>query len=589
MEAKTSSIEVKCQTFMSMSDIVALFEKDKTLFTQGYPLTFYGFVRKVRLGGHDTIAFIDLYDGTISKDLMCIASKESYVGKDYKTDKEYLEHSDAKSFTTFSFDDILKLTTIGCSVCVDGVLTIPPPKEDSKNVHAIHLENCNQITDVELSYLKDVHVNQITDDGLSYLKDVHVRHQQARQQLFELNIKRFRMIGTVEDPKTFPIQKSNEKMVALLRQYPMHRMRASGMQSIFRICAKLDLAVSLFMDKKKVVKFDPNIITMSDCEGAGDTFKIAPLIFSHDSEGKDIPVGLTVSSQLPLEAGITGLNAVYTAQKSFRAEKSDTAKHLAEFYHVEFEKAFITLDQLIGFTEEFVKFLISYIHTNCTDDLAFLESQFGPSDVVSSRPLLTTLMSRPFSRIKHKDAIELIHHLVSTKYELPDETGKLKRVKLDKLPKQGEDISAEHEKLLVKYFGWISLSDEDKKEVLENKKEYGAFVFLTHWPLTIKSFYMKQCDDNSGECESFDLLAPRVGEMFGGSMREWRYEKLMTEVIRRKMDITPIKWFIDLRKSGSMPHGGWGMGFARLCMLITGAPSVRDVVPFPVYYTHCPY
>jgi len=201
------------------------------------------------------------------------------------------------------------------------------------------------------------------------------------------------------------------------------------------------------------------------------------------------------------------------------------------------------------------------------------------------------LLDRPFTRIKHCDAIDLIHKIVKDKIMLPDDdrSGKLKRVKLEKLPMQGEDIGSEHEKLLVRYFGWTMLSEQERHERLAQKKEFGAFVFLTHWPLKIKSFYMKQCDDGSGESESFDLLSPRIGELFGGSMREWRFDKLDAEVKRRGMDLRPISWFLDLRKSGSCEHGGFGLGFSRLTCLLTGSPSIRDVVFLPVYYNHCPY
>lgn len=160
-------------------------------------------------------------------------------------------------------------------------------------------------------------------------------------------------------------------------------------------------------------------------------------------------------------------------------------------------------------------------------------------------------------------------------------------MKVEKFPTLGSDLASEHEAILVQYFGFMALPEETRTEWIAKgkaEKEVGSFVFVTHWPLAIKSFYMKQCDDGSGESESFDLLAPRVGEMFGGSMREWRYQKLSDEISRRGMDLRPLQWFLDLRRSGSTPHGGWGMGFARLCMLVTGVPSVRDVVPFPVYY-----
>lgn len=516
----------------------------------------YGWVRRVREG--PSMFFIDIYDG---KDLALstLASKDIYLSEkltqelqEMKGQKES-EMTDSDRFMTLEYDKLGKTEFLsdGCSIVVEGMI-VKPPSDDIK-------------------------------------------------QPFEMQIYRLRVIGGVEDPEKNPIPKSIEKKYTALRQVPFHRMKAPIMQSVFRIVGMLEFAIHTFMMSEKVTKIDPNILTMSDCEGAGETFKVSPHIFSHDSEGKEIPVGLTVSSQLPLEAAITGLKQVYTCQKSFRAELSDTIKHLAEFLHIEYEGAYHTLASLMEFTERFLKSVIKFVFEHSEQDLDFIESQFAPEESRPTRDLLKFLLDKPFVRIKHYDAVELIRRIVAEKMELPDDDGIMKRVKLQKLPQQGEDVSSEHEKLLVRYFGWTMLTDQEKAEVLKEmeldrtikkrakKCRIGAFVFLTHWPLKIKSFYMKQCDDGSGECESFDLLAPVVGEMFGGSMREWRYEKLDAEVKRRGMDLKPIQWFLDLRKWGSMPHGGWGMGFARLCTLITGAPSVRDTVFLPVYYKHCPY
>jgi len=564
-QIKEKKSDTKIYPVSTMRELLKVFNEDQNKLTDRFT-KFYGWVRRIRLGGHDKIIFLDLYDGSCMDDMMCVitdsntdsntdsdSNSKTYQGSTFNDIYHIEDLPEASQFKTLSFQQMLKSENLsdGCAVCVEGFLTVPPKDE---------------------------------------------KEQKSRKQKFELHGLRVRLIGNVESPQTYPIQKSTEKSIISLRQLPMYRMRSKTMQAIFRICSKADLAIAIFMNDNGITKFDPNIITMSDCEGAGETFKISPQIFSKDKEGKDISVGLTVSSQLPLEAGITGLNGVYTAQKSFRAEKSDTLKHLAEFYHVEFERAFESLTKLLDFTENYVKYITTYIMKHCSDELDFLESKFSSQDVISSRKLLTKLMDKPFIRIKHKDAINLIQKIVSTKIMLPDTDGKMKRVKVDKLPKQGEDLGSEHEKLLVRYFGWMNLSETERETITKTGKstdEIGAFVFVTHWPLAIKSFYMKQCDDNSGdnlqECESFDLLAPRVGEMFGGSMREWRYDKLKNEIDKRKMDAKPIQWFVDLRKNGSMPHGGWGMGFARYCMLITGAPTVRDVVPFPVYYTHCPY
>ena len=528
---------------MSLRELYELFESEPENI-QNTETKFYGWIRRTRIGGGGSICFIDIYDGTKVGALMCLASRESYQGEEFKTQFPDLAQADeltySDRFTTLSFDQlsVSQYLSDGCAVVVDGQLVLSP-----KNA----------------------------------------------TQPIELSVLRLRVIGTIENPATYPIQKTSEKQLATLRKFPFMRIRTQICQSLFRIASKLELGMHMFMDQEGVEKVDPNILTMSDCEGAGETFGISPLMFSTDSDGKDLPVSLTVSSQLPLESAITGLRQVYTSQKSFRAEKSDTSKHLAEFLHIEYEGAFLTLEKLMCFTEKLVKYVISYGLNRCVEDFNFIKSKFAPNDIRPAHVLLTELMDKPFIRIKHRDAIDLIHKIVKDKMQLPDEDGKMKRVKLDKFPAQGEDLGSEHEKLLVRYFGYQMCSDEERQQKLKEGKEFGAFVFLTHWPIGIKSFYMKQCNDGSGECESFDLLAPRVGEMIGGSMRENVYETLMTEVTKRGMDIKPIQWFIDLRKSGSAPHGGFGMGFSRLAMLVTGVQSIRDVVFLPVYYGHCPY
>ena len=467
----------------------------------GTKIRFYGWVRRIRSGGSGTLAFIDIYDGTAVGALMCVASKEKYS-------PGACEHK------VPSFEQLFEVEHIspGCAVVVDGDFILSP--DDVK-------------------------------------------------QDFELHIESLQVIGGVEDVLTYPIQKSTEKHLMALRQMPFLRMKSQLSQCLFRIRSSLLFIIHSYFHEKGIVCTDPNILTSSDCEGAGEMFEVAPQMFG------DKKVGLTVSSQLPLEASATGFKEVYTCQKSFRAEKSDTSKHLAEFLHIEYEGYFLTLPKLLEFTEEFVKYCIGKVLEIRKDDFDFLEGKFSAKELHGTRKFLTKIIEKDFVKIKHRDAVDLIRKLVKDKAELPDDTGVMRRVKVQEWPEYDGDLASEHEKILVKHFD--------------------GFVFVTHWPLKIKSFYMKQCDDESGECESFDLLAPKVGEMFGGSMREWRYEKLDEEIKKRQMDITPIQWYLDLRKTGSAPHGGWGLGFDRLLMLVTGVASVRDVVPFPIYYGHCPY
>ena len=533
---------------MSLVELARLHDTDRSQLDN--KLTkFYGWVRRTRVGGGGSIVFLDLYDGTKVGNLNCLASEQDYKGPDAAVAAAEEEEEDTDSaYPALTFEQLSQLErlSLGCAVVVKGKITLSPP---------------NAVQDFEF---------QITES--------------------------VRVIGGVQDPLQYPIQKATEKKLTALRKLPFFRFRSQVMQCIFRIRSKLNLGLHLFMDAEDVQLTDPNIMTVSDCEGAGETFQVFPAMFSKDADGNDIPVGLTVSSQLPLEATIMGFKQVYTCQKSFRAEKSDTAKHLAEFLHVEYEGAFIDLETLLAQAERFVKYIIQYAFDHCKEDFDWLESRFAPTDIKPTRSLLQETLERPFVRIKHRDAIDLIRKLVKDKAQLPGDDGKLKRVKVKELPGYEDDLGAEHEKLLVSYFGYMAVPEDQREQYLKDGKEFGAFVFVTHWPLNIKSFYMLQCDDDGddssssgGECQSFDLLCPRVGELFGGSMREWRYEKLQKEVERRGMDPTPIQWYIDLRKAGSQPHGGWGMGFDRLVMLVCGVQSVRDVVPFPVYYTHCPY
>ncbi|KAL3806390.1 hypothetical protein ACHAXA_007878 [Cyclostephanos tholiformis] len=531
----------------SFVQLTRLYAEDPSLISNK-TTSFHGWVRRIRVGGGGTIVFIDVYDGTRVGSLNCICEEGKFVGgfSTMSTDDDAIDGGDAmtqdeRHYASLSFEqlDMIECVSIGASIVVTGIIVLSPP---------------------------------------------------TATQDFELHARTVSVIGRVYDPVTYPLQKGTEKKMVSLRSIPFYRFRSQASQCVFRIRSKLDMAVHMFMDGEDVQLTDPNIMTISDCEGAGETFSVSPLMFSNDANtGEPLKVGLTVSSQLPLEATICGFRQVYTCQKSFRAERSDTNKHLAEFMHVEYEGAFIGLNELISQAERFVKFVIGYVLDRCGDDFDFLESRMAPTDMRPTRTMLRECLDRPFVRIKHRDAIDLIRYLVRDKVKIPGDDGKLVRVKVKELPGYDDDLGSEHEKILVQYFGYMAVSEGAREEYVASKGEFGAFVFVTHWPLKIKSFYMAQVDDGSGECLSFDLLCPRVGELFGGSMREWRYDKLDEEVKRRGMDVTPIQWFLELRKSGSCPHGGWGMGFDRLCMLVCGVQSVRDVVPFPVYYGHCPY
>jgi len=519
----------------------------------GKHVKLHGWVYSGRTQGAGTLFFVDLGDGTTVVPVRCLASKvdESGDGKEYK-EKEVASlltdaNGDEASYSRLSFEELCSASALspGCSVMVLGYVAAPP---------------------------------------------------EGTTQTLEVKILELFVMGGVADPNAYPIQKSILKKPLALRGHPHARFRAPLVQQLMQIRAQAIFAVHEFFHNEGVPLLDPNIMTANDCEGAGEVFKIAPQMFSKlpedDSKKKkkkkkgeeeeapkeeeeppkepeQVPeVGLTVSSQLPLEAIAMGTGSVYTCQKSFRAEKSDTNKHLAEFLHVEYEQYFITLDDLVDQAERFVKHVVSTVVERCQPQYNFLNQKHNsPDEFHGHAEYLKTLLDKPFVRIRHADAIDAMIQDLKDKVQHVNEQGKTVRLKFKEMPKQGEDLGSEHEKYLV--------------------QKYGTFVFVTHWPSNIKSFYMKQVGD--GTCESFDLLAPLVGELFGGSMREWRYDVLSDMMQSKNMDMKPLQWFVDLRKDGTAPHGGWGMGFDRLVMFLTNAASVRDIVPYPVYYGHCPY
>jgi len=522
----------------------------------GQHVQLHGWVYSVRVQGAGSLTFIDIGDGTTVSPVRCLAVKEDDKNALLSYGSSAVEgqepaNADEAVYTTLTYDQLADVNSLclGCSIQILGYVAEPP---------------------------------------------------EGTTQTLEVKVLSLKVIGGVENATAYPIQKSILKKPASLRQYAHARFRAPLIQQWMQIRSQALFSVHEFFWSEGVPLLDPNIMTSNDCEGAGEVFKVSPQMFTKEAaaekpkkkkkqkggeEEKEVEevaeqideklavtaapeVGLTVSSQLPLEAIAMGTGSVYTCQKSFRAEKSDTNKHLAEFLHVEFEQYFLTLDELMDQAERFVKYTLGKTLERCEAQYQWLNQKHAaPPECHGHDAYLKSLLDKPFVRIKHADAIDAMLQDLKDKVQVPNEKGQMVRLKFKTLPKQGEDLGSEHEKYLV--------------------QKFGTFVFVTHWPSKIKSFYMKQVGD--GTCESFDLLAPLVGELFGGSMREWRYDVLMDQMKSKQMDIGGLQWFVDLRKDGTAPHGGWGMGFDRLVMLLTNTASVRDIVPYPVYYTHCPY
>lgn len=375
-------------------------------------------------------------------------------------------------------------------------------------------------------------------------------------QNVEVNVNEVKIIGET-DPEEYPLAKTRIG-IDTLRNFIHLRPRTAMFGSIFRIKSAITHGTHSFFHEEGYLHLDPNVITINECEGGAGVFQVTendlseptklPIKddkydWSRDHFNK--PVFLTVSSQLQLEALSCALGPVYTTNKSFRSEHSSTNKHVSEFTHLEIEQTFIDMEYLMNIGEAYIKFLAKYILENCYQDVENL-NKFASKGLLDR---VNSIKNSKFHKITHKDAIDL-----------------LQTSNIGEKPKHGEDLSSEAENWLTEHFK--------------------GPVFVTHWPIEIKSFYMRQCDD--GTCESFDLLMPyKIGELIGGSMREENFNKLITMMRKKNIDESKLKFYTDLRKFGTVPHGGFGLGVDRLCMMFTGMENIKDVIPFPVQYKNC--
>lgn len=394
-------------------------------------------------------------------------------------------------------------------------------------------------------------------------------------QPFEVNATKITILGSVADD--YPLAKSKLSL-EYLRSYQHLRARTSTFGSVFRIKSAISHATHDFFRSRGYLHLDPNVMTINECEGGAGVFQVTerdiskptalPLKtnISKDASGNTVrtttndydwgadhfgrPVYLTVSSQLQLEAIACSLGSVYTTNKSFRSEHSNTAKHLSEFTHLEIETCFLSLSELMDVAEDYIRFVANYLLTapTVTNDIDNLNA-FVSKGIKARVEAIASLTI--FNRIPYTEAIEIAQ-----------EAGKT--------IKFGEDLSSEIENFLTDH--------------------YGGPVFVYNWPSSIKSFYMKQDPTDPTLCNNFDLLMPfKVGEMIGGSMREDDYHKLIAMMKQKGVSEELMRFYTDLRRFGTVPHGGFGLGFDRMTMLFTGMENIRDAVPFPVAYKSCEY
>ncbi len=383
----------------------------------------------------------------------------------------------------------------------------------------------------------------------------------AAGQTYEVRVNDIKVHGYAQLDE-YPLSKGKLPL-DYLRNYPHFRARTSTFGSVFRIKSGISHATHNFFMEKGFKHINPNIITVNECEGGAGVFQLT----EHDiSDHSKLPTCgpnkhdwtkdhferaayLTVSSQLSLEALACSLGSVYTTNKSFRSEHSLTSKHLSEFEHLEIEDIFCSVDDLMQVGEDYIKYVGQYLLDHHLDDINNL-GKFVSKGLLER---IQSIVKATFVRIKYSEAIEI-----------------LKQAKtLSKQVVYGEDLCSEYENYLTDHFK--------------------GPVFVSHWPIAIKSFYMKQCDDKV-TCENFDLLMPyKVGELIGGSMREDDLDKMLDIMKQKGVSPEPLQFYLELRKFGTVPHGGFGLGLDRMCMLFTGMESIKDVVAFPVFYKNCTY
>lgn len=373
------------------------------------------------------------------------------------------------------------------------------------------------------------------------------------KQPFEIEVESVILEGDCDED--YPIQPKRHTR-EFLRSEAYLRPRTNLFNAVFRIRSLAAAAVHDYFQKNGYIYFNAPIITASDCEGAGEMFQVTTLDldkikgdvdYSKDFFGKK--AGLTVSGQLEAETFAMAFSKVYTFGPTFRAENSNTTTHLAEFWMMEPEIAFCDLDGLMDIEEDFLKYVINYCLEKGKDELEFLD-EFVEKGLIAR---LTKLVNSKFTRITHHDVIDIL---------------KKADVEWQFKPEFGEDIAKEHEKYITEYFD--------------------GPVFITDWPKDIKAFYMKQNEDGE-TVRAVDLEVPGVGELMGGSQREEDYEKLVTRMHELGMDEKEMSWYVDLRKYGTCTHSGFGMGFERLVMYLTGIENIRDVIPYYRTPNNCDY
>lgn len=376
---------------------------------------------------------------------------------------------------------------------------------------------------------------------------------QGAGQASEIQCKEIEVYGLC--PGDYPMQKKGQSF-EYMRKYAHLRLRTNTFGAVFRIRHRMAMAIHHYFHEHGFFYFHTPIITASDCEGAGEMFQVTTknlYNLEKDEEGRikydddffGKTTSLTVSGQLEGELGATALGAIYTFGPTFRAENSNTPRHLAEFWMIEPEVAFLEQQGLMDLEEDFIKYCVKWALDNCKDDLEFLNKMIDKGLIAR----LEGVLKEDFVRLTYTEGIRILEEAVKAgqKFENP--------------VSWGVDLASEHERYLVEH-------------------HFRKPVIMTDYPKDIKAFYMKINEDGR-TVQGTDVLFPQIGEIIGGSVREENYDKLMGEVERRNVPMKDMWWYLDTRKYGTCPHAGFGLGFERLILFVTGMQNIRDVIPFP--------
>ena len=450
--------------------------------------------------------------------------------------------------------ELLRGELVGQSVCVKGWVRT---KRGNKAVSFIALNDGSTIHNIQIVADNDKFEASLlskitTGASLSIVGELVT--SQGKGQSVEIQASEIEVLGTA-DPETYPLQKKGHSL-EFLREIAHLRPRTNTFGAIYRMRHEMSMAIHTYFHERGFYYFHAPLITASDCEGAGQMFQVTTLPLndlprtedgsidhSQDFFGK--PTALTVSGQLEGELAAMSMGAIYTFGPTFRAENSNTPRHLAEFWMIEPEVAFLEIEENMDLAEDFIKHCVRWALERCADDIAFLAEHYDKELVER----LKFVLDKPFKRLTYTEGIEILEAAVKAgrKFEFPIYWG--------------ADMSSEHERYLV-------------------EEHFKTPVIVTDYPKEIKSFYMKLNEDGK-TVRGMDVLFPKIGEIIGGSEREADYDKLKARAEEMGVPDKDIWWYMDTRRYGTAPHSGFGLGFERLLLFVTGMTNIRDVIPFP--------